>query len=617
MSVRFLRGVVVTAIGIVLIAYLLGYFENTAPIGEQRATGGVLDLRAADFERSIYVLSGDWQFVPGRAVAPTEFFNVAKHQIAVPANWSKLRSDDLNIAALSSNTYGLIVLLPNNHPEIMGLRFDIIRSDCRLFVNDKEVYSVGCKDGSNSSMFNVSRPETVFFPVQGERTKIVIQCTNDFFPKSGGIISAIYFGSQQQILRKQSRATAADSSVAAYFILALLMFFGMFLQRSGKRELLYLTMFCVFVCVFFLTINQKILVGMVPAVSMTVLIKLQCFSANLALLMIMQYYGVSLPDKALQLSRKVAAGIGYLLAALALVVPVQLFLTHIIVMLVWQLCIILLVAELIIRALINKAASAWVLFFGMACSLAMYIAVVVDIFLGYDTLPVVAIAVPLFLSTQLLFITERDKKEQLAVRLAAGELAYLRAQIKPHFIYNALASIAALIRREPAVARETLLDFSDFLRQLLKSGDSNSLSTLGEEVKIAENYLRIEKIRFGEKLQVQFSIPDELNNVRLPVLTLQPLIENAIKHTLAATRSEAVVRIVAEASDGRVNIAVTDDGPGIEADKLRAIEQGKTSGIGLRNVRERLRRCGGNMLVKSSNSGTSISVDIPRKIDTE
>ena len=333
--------------------------------------------------------------------------------------------------------------------------------------------------------------------------------------------------------------------------------------------------------------------------------------------MIMQYYGVSLPDKALQLSRKVAAGIGYLLAALALVVPVQLFLTHIIVMLVWQLCIILLVAELIIRALINKAASAWVLFFGMACSLAMYIAVVVDIFLGYDTLPVVAIAVPLFLSTQLLFITERDKKEQLAVRLAAGELAYLRAQIKPHFIYNALASIAALIRREPAVARETLLDFSDFLRQLLKSGDSNSLSTLGEEVKIAENYLRIEKIRFGEKLQVQFSIPDELNNVRLPVLTLQPLIENAIKHTLAATRSEAVVRIVAEASDGRVNIAVTDDGPGIEADKLRAIEQGKTSGIGLRNVRERLRRCGGNMLVKSSNSGTSISVDIPRKIDTE
>jgi two-component system, LytTR family, sensor kinase len=178
---------------------------------------------------------------------------------------------------------------------------------------------------------------------------------------------------------------------------------------------------------------------------------------------------------------------------------------------------------------------------------------------------------------------------RLNEELSKAQLAALRRQMEPHFMYNTLNSIAGLVRDDRKDAAVSMIvALSEFLRRA--SADFHrSQVTLQEEVEYLQRYLEIQKTRFGDRLQVSVDIPAELLRAQVPNLLLQPLVENAIKHGITKRIAGGVVRVAGTCHDGNLSLSVYNDGPRLPADW-----QATQTGVGIVNLRTRLQILHGN-----------------------
>jgi LytS/YehU family sensor histidine kinase len=211
---------------------------------------------------------------------------------------------------------------------------------------------------------------------------------------------------------------------------------------------------------------------------------------------------------------------------------------------------------------------------------------------------------------------EREIREQEMGKLASqAELRALRAQVNPHFLFNALTTIGYLIQTVPPRALETLMQLTSLLRAVLRS--EGDFTTLGRELDMIESYLDIERARFERRLRIIIEVPASLRSIRVPPLVLQPLVENAVKHGIAPLRAGGEVRVRAtiERMGGlrrSLLLVVQDTGAGATADALR---QGREVGVGLRNVERRLAGQYGaeaSLTVHTAaGQGTTVEIRIP------
>jgi two-component system LytT family sensor kinase len=199
-----------------------------------------------------------------------------------------------------------------------------------------------------------------------------------------------------------------------------------------------------------------------------------------------------------------------------------------------------------------------------------------------DELRVVAQAASL-VSAQVELSVLHEQEE----RLAQAELRALRAQISPHFIYNALAAVAGNIHARPEEARELLIDFAEFTRYLFRDG--RSYVTLAEELEHVERYLRLEQARFRHSLHVTIDIEPETRGAVVPAMSVQPLVENAVRHGVERRSGTGRIAIESRLSGSDVELRVCDDGSGIDPDRVPELLAGAGGGIGLSNVDARLR----------------------------
>ena len=200
--------------------------------------------------------------------------------------------------------------------------------------------------------------------------------------------------------------------------------------------------------------------------------------------------------------------------------------------------------------------------------------------------------------------------------LMEAELRALRAQISPHFIYNSLGAIASFVRTDPERARELLLEFADFTRYSFR--EHGEFTTLAEELRSIERYLVLEKARFGDRLRVVTRVAPEVLSVTLPFLSVQPLVENAIRHGLEGKAGDGTITVVALDSGTECLITIEDDGVGVDPDIVRDALVGRTTSasVGLANVDERLRTVYGNdygiVVETAPGHGTKVILRIPK-----
>jgi two-component system LytT family sensor kinase len=204
------------------------------------------------------------------------------------------------------------------------------------------------------------------------------------------------------------------------------------------------------------------------------------------------------------------------------------------------------------------------------------------------------------------------KIEQQQMRLNEARLAALTSQINPHFLFNTLNSVAALIRLNPEQARQVVQRLSKILRRLLRQQEN--LTTLREEISFIEDYLSIEMVRFGEKLKFTKEIDPATLDLLVPSMLLQPLVENSIRHGLASKVDGGSIRVLSRMAGGRLQILVEDDGVGIPEAKLATLFE---QGIGVNNVNERLKVLFGaeyRMWIDSRiGEGTSTGIELPEQ----
>jgi two-component system LytT family sensor kinase len=190
------------------------------------------------------------------------------------------------------------------------------------------------------------------------------------------------------------------------------------------------------------------------------------------------------------------------------------------------------------------------------------------------------------------------RASQLETQVATARLGALKAQLQPHFLFNTLNAIVVLVRQQKGQqAEETLARFSDLLRAVLADMDAQEV-TLARELEYLKLYLSIEQLRFSDRLRVDIDVDAELLDAAVPHMSLQPIVENAIRHGVGNRATPGVIGIRAWRAGDKLTISVRDDGPGFDG-----VASGHGMGLGLANTRARLRQLYGERAELRTESG--------------
>jgi two-component system LytT family sensor kinase len=213
----------------------------------------------------------------------------------------------------------------------------------------------------------------------------------------------------------------------------------------------------------------------------------------------------------------------------------------------------------------------------------------------------------------------RTRASELSAQLAQAQLAALKMQIHPHFLFNTLNSIAALLHKDVELADRMIARLSDFLRITLQSSKT-SVVTLGEELEFLHAYLDIERIRFQDRLVVEINVAPDVLNARVPNLILQPLVENAVRHGISKQVAIGHLYIDARRQNERLLIKIDDNGPGLRNGNNNGSSKRRSKGgVGLANTKARLEQFYGDfqfdIVDNKDHDGTSVTLNVPYLVE--
>ncbi|HTF38826.1 MAG TPA: histidine kinase, partial [Blastocatellia bacterium] len=201
---------------------------------------------------------------------------------------------------------------------------------------------------------------------------------------------------------------------------------------------------------------------------------------------------------------------------------------------------------------------------------------------------------------------------RLEAQLAQAQLQALKMQLHPHFLFNTLHSISALVHKNADAADKMIARLGDFLRLTLENSGAQEVS-LGQELEFLKCYLEIERIRFEDRLTVQMNIEPQTLDARLPNLILQPIVENAIRHGISPRTTAGRIEIEARRLNGTLQVQVTDNGPGLSSDSSSGSIV--KAGVGLANTQARLKQLYGDEhrldLANAASGGLTVILEIP------
>lgn len=608
-------------LGIIVLITLLTLMTGcSAPVEPVQAEGGVLDLRAWDFELDGNVqLSGQWEFYWNKLVNYDDFrqgnqniSGVIPDLIGeVPNTWDNYVMGGANLPGEGYATYRLQVSTSLPVGTMLGMRMSSVSSAYRLYINERLAASGGILGTSALDETGQYRPQAVFFSIPASEFDIIIQVSNFQYAR-GGLWSGFYLGSDQKILDLHDNMMGKELFlVGALFIIALF-YLAIYILRKELKYTLFFALLCFCGVLMIDMTGQNIITRIFPGIKLNSIIILRYASSIWCVVLLLQYVAELFPS----VFAKVISRIYLILAASELLVyfmtPAVFFTRYGRIANFIEVLGILFSIVIVAIGIKKGHKDGW---FNIMSMIILVITYVHDFFVITNVIkpPYGEISFGgafLFILIQMVIQAERIKLFQ--EQKNAAELAFLQAQIKPHFLFNTLNTVIAISQYDIDKARSLLGDFSQYLRRSFDFKDLSQLVPLKNELELAQAYLKIEEARFEERLEVELDYPENLET-KIPMLMLQPIIENAVIHGILPKVEGGKLKISIYPEGDFLVFKVEDNGVGLDQKELHVSRREKRRGVGLANIDRRLREISGRGLDIDSTpgKGTAITWRVP------
>jgi sensor histidine kinase YesM len=603
------------------LAVTTGCAVRTARPEAPEAEGGLFDLSGWDLsDRGNVSLDGDWAFYWDALLSPGMFDGgEPTGYFRLPSGWAKYKALDLpshgvatyrlEVKAAPAGLFGILV--PNVYSEYALWANGTLLHACGSFAGEKTVYL---------------HPQAYNFYSAGSGLEIVLQVRNDDLVYGGGVGQSIRLGIAALIHKEHNQWAATD-----LFLISICAFMGLFflvLRRFNKRsaELRWIAILCFSVALRNLLSNTTLLMQALPALPFWVGSRLVMLTIPAIIISMLFYTRRLYADDMPKIPFRVLLILNALYMAIVLTLPSTVFTAVFFPYLLTVGAACALGCLVSVRAVMRRKKES---VFFLAGMLLLTLGAILDslVYLGVlNARYMLSAALFGFIIIQVILLSKRYSEAYRRAELLSGDLqasldrimqtetAYMTAQMKPHFLYNALNAIADNCETNPAEAGRLILALSKYLRQTLDYDNLSGIIPLKKELELVYAYTAIEKARFPD-IDVRFDLPEPLPALQVPPLTLQPLVENAVRHGLRKKRGGGRILVGIRKLEGGMELSVEDNGAGIPdtiLKKLGDMPAGSVS-IGIYNINTRLLRLYGSGLTIHSKigEGTRVSFTVP------
>jgi hypothetical protein len=603
-----------------------------------KPVNGVLNLEKWDGSKGRPSLAGEWEFYWNRLYTYGDFASGLERQmqyVYVPKTWNSYTEDGKSLPGFGYATYRLKVVVGDTQPSL-SLRLDTMSTAYRLFVNENEVASNGVVGTDRNISRPFYMPEVVEFQPPGKEFFLIVQVSNYTYAR-GGIWYEINMGTREQIDRLNRIILYKDALLIGSLLIMALYYASFYIVLQRDKSSMYFMLLCLIFIVRTALYGDMCISRIFPRMPFGFLIFLTYTTLYwitiVIFLMVDGIYG----NRCRFDYKKIFIAYGIAGTLLTAVLPIHIYTAFITGIEVIGVAMMIFSVGIVARAYRKGERGAGLILLAVSAILAagihdvLYQANVIHHSFG----EMASVGIFLFMYTFSFIIASRlsdayDQSRKLSGRLAASlekekvatdelvktELSFLKAQIRPHFIYNTLGVIAAMTTEEPQRAKELLYDLTDYLRGSFHFENYNGMTPLADELETVKAYVSIEKARFQDKLRVEYDI-DEKVSVLVPLLTIQPIVENAVRHGVFVKPEGGRVVLSVFREGNWAVIRVEDDGIGIPDSTVEEILKGSGSsrGVGLKNINRRLTLFYGRGLEiwSEEGKGTSVTIRIPRE----
>lgn len=603
------------------------------------AKNGRVDLTADHFAgQPLVALNGYWQFYWGRLLSPQDFSNgdgpAPDFLIKVPGGWND-RGAGTGIAADHGvATYRLLVTYPAELSD-PALSLKRVTRAFKVYANGELLAEVGKVSGRMDDYQPGYELLTVDLPPEGQELELIIQVANLDYAR-GGLRESPIFGSAKAMEKNSLTMLVLQvffaGSVFIFFIYYLLLFL---LQRENRSSL-YFSLVCLIAALRALIWGETPLLILFPQAPFVIGIYINYITGYFLLPLVILFVNSIYP--ALYRKRTIILAIAPNLFFIALLMGpsamLPLFNDYFYLLMLLQM---IFVISLLLKAVLRRKDYALLMLVSVGTMFTANLADALNYMgIGKTSITYMTMFGTLVVISALSFVQamqQRDLYEQLLVynkkmleaeelkeKIRSTEIAFLQAQIKPHFLYNALNAIANVSEKDGMQGSSLILDLAAYFRNNVDLKNLDKMATLENELESVRRYFNIEQARFGEKIKLELKVSASLTE-KVPILILQPLVENAVRHGITRRPGGGRVTVSAEKVAAGLAFTIEDNGAGMNVDLIKDILEGKgtSQSVGLLNIHQRLLLYYGRGLTIESEPGhgTKVSFVIPKGAEEE
>jgi two-component system LytT family sensor kinase len=616
----------VICIGSMACIFLYWVFFNFAPpyqaVHIPEITGGVLNLKEQDLKKEGGVLlDGEWEFYWNSLKSPGDFADARAPEenriyMKVPGYWNGKDVEGKRLSGDGYATYRLTVRFDRPVRQL-AIKVDAVFSSYRMWIGNKEVLSCGTT-GASAESSKAGMEALLAFYDAGEagetEIQILIQVSN-FIGGKGGILKSVTMGTVKQIQNIRQRNLMTDVFIFSSTIFMGFFYLLLFNFRKKERYVLYFGILCVLISLRSLFLGELCIYSLLSGYDPVALFKFSFFILAFALPLFVVYYDKMFPYEMPGSFKRITSALGSVFIISVFFLPYRYVYWILYGFEAYTLFVFVLLGIITVNLIRKRREGFMIVGIGSVIILLSALNDMLSDLLAIQGKFYTTKGLFVFMMLQCLLLSRRFAGSQrIAEQFQEAEIRSLQAQIKPHFLFNSITTIAYWIQKDAPKAHSLLLDLSDYMRSRFSFGSSDDMVEFQDEMYHVKSYLNLQQARLEGRLKVIFDIDPDIK-VKIPALLIQPIVENALKHGILPGNEGGILKISAVCRKRCLTVVIEDNGAGMAPERLKDLLDEKVPGygIGVRNVNKRLQHFYGRTLAVESEEGkgTTVKMEIP------